>query len=83
MVLKSLFRSVRKLAVDSLVRFYKFSTALTADTSCRKHILDVYICHSVEFDVQSINQSCISGLFHFILLPDHSWQIIEISQGQT
>ena len=27
---------------------------------------------------QSINQSCISGLFHFILLPDHSWQIIEI-----
>ena len=32
---------------------------------------------------QSINQSCISGLFHSILLPDHSWQIIEINQGQT
>ena len=32
---------------------------------------------------QSINQSCISGLFHCILLPDHSWQIIEINQGQT
>ena len=32
---------------------------------------------------QSINQSYISGLFHSILLPDHSWQIIEISQGQT
>ena len=31
--------------------------------------------------LQSINQSCISGLFHFILLPDHSWQIIEINQG--
>ena len=30
-----------------------------------------------------INQSCISGLFHSILLPDHSWQIIEINQGQT
>ena len=85
------YEHIQKLWKILIILKYSWSNP---DNSCNVDKWNIFNCMMVDnsgililnffnnFN-QSINQSYISGLFHSILLPDHSWQIIEISQGQT